>query len=579
MSLLNGKDVMPARSIWVFLPWIAAAVGCSFLLVRGFPMGHDWIFELVRVAEYQYAASSGQLPPYWGENLYAGYGSPVYLFYAPLFAAVASVFAPITDSISDGSVLALVFFSIAAVPITHALMRELLQISSIGAASDDDSSRDFIESAARLGTSFYLLHPYLLSDKLLRNASAEFAALCLMPALLYGVLLARRSPRLGFLWISMGLALLVLSHNLSALVGLTLSLGTAVTLHFGTARARVWVGIGSGIAAGLALSFFFWFPAFTLTSLIRTDELLRGKFDFHNQFPELLSVFSYSHFYSVGVVGLAPLPVAAVAAFALWKRAQSGDPRFRFLAAGIVALLLLLFIMTPASAWLWESVPLMPLFQFPWRFLGPFALLSSLLVALSYATLVRTSSRKGLRATEIGAWLLCLANALPTLFAAQQLPVELRDQLPRVLSPASIRAGTQSVSVLDEYLPSKATSPTWRTDRPSFGPVVSVTGDAKIEVVENRGIEIRLSVESESGAHLRIARWAFPGWNLESDEGGELQINELGSLDIKLAPGTQEIRLLLSAPPSRRIGLVFSAVTLLAWLVVWASGLRSGRAS
>ena len=56
-------------------PWVALAISCAPLLLGGFPQGHDWSFELVRVAEYRAALGAGQLPPYWAENLYP-YSTP-----------------------------------------------------------------------------------------------------------------------------------------------------------------------------------------------------------------------------------------------------------------------------------------------------------------------------------------------------------------------------------------------------------------------------------------------------------------------------------------------------------------------
>ncbi len=69
---------------------------------------------------------------------------------------------------------------------------------------------------------------------------------------------------------------------------------------------------------GLAGAFFFWFPALSLTELIRTEDLLRGKFDFHNQFPSFPGVFGYSRFYATGA--LTPLILAAGVAVAVCDR-------------------------------------------------------------------------------------------------------------------------------------------------------------------------------------------------------------------------------------------------------------------
>ena len=55
---------------------------------------------------------------------------------------------------------------------------------------------------ARIAVALYLLHPYLLCDMLLRNADAEFAALCVAPLALCGVLELRERPRWGAVWLS-----------------------------------------------------------------------------------------------------------------------------------------------------------------------------------------------------------------------------------------------------------------------------------------------------------------------------------------------------------------------------------------
>jgi hypothetical protein len=69
--------------------WLGAVAIAAFVclpLLRGFPMGHDWAFELVRAWEYRMSFEAGQIPPDWAPHDYAGYGSPVFLFYAPLFS-------------------------------------------------------------------------------------------------------------------------------------------------------------------------------------------------------------------------------------------------------------------------------------------------------------------------------------------------------------------------------------------------------------------------------------------------------------------------------------------------------------
>ena len=569
------KGVLPA------LPWVAAAIGCWPLLSEGFPQGHDWLLELVRVAEYQAALAAGQLPPYWGENLYAGYGSPVYLFYAPLFSAASSLVGWLLGSPLRGVLSCTVLVSFLAVPATRAMLDSALLVSR-GSSPRSGTEKDVLAAAARVGVAVYVLHPFLLGDKLIRNASAEFTALCLMPLVLYGVLMASRTPRTAFGWLSGGLAIVILSHNLTALVALTLAVGAAAVCFLRERSPYTWWILAGGVALGLAGSFFFWFPAVSLTDLIRTEDLLRGKFDFHHQFPAFPAVFGYSLFYATGA--LTPLILALGVALAVggrWIR-QRDDARSQLvLVAALLAAAVLLLLLTPPSAVIWENVPLLPLFQFPWRLLGPLALLCALVSACVFARLLAGQGTTRLALAELGIWGLCVLNAAPALHAYTPLPPGIKARLPAILAPASVREGRQSVSALDEYIPRAADPETWRTERPTLGPVVWVRGDASIEVTLDRGTRIGLEVDATEASVLRVARWAFPGWVYQVDGiPGEYEANQAGSLDLAVPSGHHRLALWLAPPWQRRVGIAVSAAAWVVWLVLlirWPWRLRSAR--
>jgi hypothetical protein len=544
------------------LPWLAFAVACWPLFVGGFPKGHDWSFELVRIAEYRAALAAGQLPPYWAENLYGGYGSPVFLFYAPLFSAAASLLAWVLDSTVRGAALLLVLLTAVSVR----TLQGMLGSAATGDASAAAEGEGLARAAARVGVYVYVLHPYLLGDKLLRNADAEFAALCLVPLVLHGVLVAGKSPRAGFALLSGGLALAVLSHNLTALVAMALAIGGALVLHGPARSRRRWLVVGAGIGFGLALAAFFWVPAVWLAPLVRTEELLTGKFDFHNQFPDLASVFGYQRFYATGLVTPAVLLAAAVAAF----HAPAGRRR-RLLVAALSAAAGLLFLLVPASTPVWEKVPLLPFFQFPWRMIGPLALVTALAGALAFAGLLAGRGPRWRVGSEIAVLVVCLLNALPVLGQYRPIAPQFRTRLPALLAPESVRGGEQSATVRDDYLPRTADPEVWRTQRPVNGPVVSITGSADVSVLTDTGSRIELRVRAPEPARLRLARWAFPGWELAIDgRAAELLSNRDGSLEVPVPAGETSVELRCAPPLARRLALAASGVALVLWIALLA---------
>jgi hypothetical protein len=543
------------------LPWLAALVGVIPLLLHGFPEGHDWSFELLRVSEYQSALAAGQRPPFWAENLYGGYGSPVFLFYAPLFSAAGSAAAWLAGSLTRGATAVLVAASLASVPAVRAFLAGLLEAARVPS-----------RAAVRLGTACFVLHPYLLGDKWARNADAEFLALCLLPIPLAGVTAAARAPRRAFAAISAGLAGVALAHNLTAGIAVAGVLAAAAVLH-GRGTRVTWAVVAGGIAAGLALSAFFWLPVLELRDWIRPEELLRGKFDYRVQFQPLADVFGYRRFFAIGLVTPALLVAGGAAAI--------GSPKCRALLVALCAAGAgLVFLVTAASEPVWILVPGLPLFQFPWRMLGPLGLCAAALAALVAAQALAGRPARTRALAELAAAALLALNALPMLGQYRPLSPEAESRVAALASPRAVRESFASVTVGDEYLPRPSDPHVWRMERPGDGPVVAATGATRFETLADGGTRIELATHSAERARLRLARFAFPGWRVEVDGApGEWRPSRFGTLELEVPAGDAHVRVELEPPASRRAGLWLSGVSLALWAGGLAAAGRRPRAS
>jgi hypothetical protein len=537
----------PDAWLWA-LPLLAVALASGPTLASGFCQGHDWIFELVRTAQYRQALRAGQWPPVWASELYGGYGSPIFLFYAPLFPAASALAAALLGAVPTGCAAVLALLPAVAAAAVAAMVRQLPQAPP---------------AAARGAVSFYVLHPYLLGDAWLRNANAEYLALCLAPLALAGVLRARSAPWSGALWIAAGLALVVLAHNLS---GLWLAGGcAAATLLWlgrsGGGRRAVLAGV-CGIGIGLALASFFWLPALLEVERVRTDELVSGKFAFARNFAGIAQLFGWDRFFGMGP--LSALVLAALGASLLWgKRRAGGERPLALLVLG--AALLCAALATRGSAALWELVPVLPLYQFPWRFAGPAALLAALgaALALSWAG---GSLRPGLvLALELGFFALCAAQALPRLLERRPLAGATRAAVEAALAPAALLRAPLPATVGDEYLPRGAAPSAWQQRSARLGPL-SDAGAARIEVIEDLGVVARLRAASERDTQLRWARWDFPHWQLRIDgAAAPLERTPAGTLASALPAGAPELELRYQAPRARWVGLWISALAALLW--------------
>jgi hypothetical protein len=535
------------------LPWVAACAVAAPLLWGGFPNGHDWTFELVRVSEYRSALADGQLPPAWAPNLYGGYGSPIFLFYAPAYAALSTLLSFVTGSIERGATAALVLLVVFAVLATRRLVAALP-----GSAGP---------RAERLAVYLYLLHPYLLCDLYLRNANAEFAALCLAPLALAGIFTAQARPSRAPLLLAAAFAAVIVSHNLTAVVvAAMLALAALLGLRRG-AGPRTWIAPAGGVLLGLALAAFFWVPALVLKPRMRTGELTGGEFDFHLYFADPFEIFGYGEFFSAGM--LTPI-VLALGLHAAWRAARSRSGRARILIGALTGAALLIYLVTSASAALWERLPLLPLFQFPWRMLGPLALLAALVGALTFSELASGWSRRTSRGVEATVFVLCLLNALPQLLDYRPLAPRVREALAVQLTGEAIRSEGYKATVGDEYLPLEANATTWQTRRPLVGPLVGSDPPLlRAEVEVDEGTSSSLRVEARRASHLELARWAFPGWQYQVDGRPEpWRAGPFGGIEAELPAGERRVELRYRSPRVRTLSLALSLVAVLAWLAL-----------
>ena len=534
------------------IPYLAALIACAPLIVGGFPQGHDWAFELARVAEFSHALGEGQFPPHWAPNLYGGYGSPVFLFYAPAFVTVATTASAVFGSTAAGASLAVILFSFIGVFAIRRLFGAIPGVDSLG---------------GRIAATVFALHPYLIGDKLIRNANAEFAALCLLPFALEGLMRLKRQPLRGAVVVAGGLALSILSHNLTALVCLALLLGGTLWLHGWRGARRTWLALVSGVAVGLLIAAFVWLPALALQDAIQIDDLTRGKFDFHGQWKPLRAFFGYSQFFSAGAL----TPLALV--FAAWvavRRSTDGFSGRRFLMGLLAAALIFIGLQLRVSTPLWELLPWLPLVQFPWRFMGPLALVSAVAAGMAAAALLSQRPDRIRAGVEVGIFALCVANAWPQLANYRPLSAGQSETIAKAIQPEQLRRGALNVSVLDEYLPQGANPAVWKREARVGGrTVLSAEPEVEVEALEEKGSRIALRVDAPEGTRLRFARWYFPEWQAELD--GILipvERNSSGGIDVRLpAPGGTFV-LVRRAPRSRRVGVILSGLGTGLWLVL-----------
>lgn len=538
---------MPAARPAFWIPLVTLLAGWP--LVRyGFPAGHDWPFELVRLSEYRTALADGQWPPYWGSNLYHGYGSPIFTYYGGLYCLVASLLSLGTTFLADAAAWTMVLFAGVGALGMYLLAGSLLPDGPAGRV------------CARLACTFFLLHPYLIGDRLVRNANAEHTALCLAPMAFYGLVHLGKSPIRGTLIFATAMGCIIFAHNLTSVVAFPLAIFGAILLY-PPGRQSVRLGYAvAGLLLALMLSSFFWVPVWTLMELVTTQDPTTGKFDFHNNFDDAGGYFGFGTFYSSGI--LTPLVLLAGCLILLLDKEFPNSLRPR-LALLLLLAAVFLFLLHPLSTPVWERVPLLPLFQFPWRFMGPLAILAALILAMVGYRLLEHRTGHDLMIRELIFLLAVGLQSLPVTSLYQSVHTRLSPmELEQRLTADYIRTnGLMAMVPPDHFFPRIAT----RAGKQAAPPLATGEPAAPVGTIgldQRDGLVREIKIQTSDATLFPLDIWAFPV--VEAQVNGQavsLAANQPGTWSLPLPAGVSDIRIRLH-PPTPRFWALW--VTLLA---------------
>lgn len=548
--------------VWGHLPW------------RG-----DGLLHLYRLAELARSVADGTLYPRWLPGLAYGYGFPLFNYYAPLsYYLLLPVTAVATPEI------ALRLGYAAAVVVTGA---------GVYAWARDvwgDGPTALTSAAAAL------FAPYVLTNALHRGALAEAWGLALLAITFWAVRrLLFRPNRATFSIALLSFAGLILSHNITALVGTALLLAYAgiAAWNSGQVRARL-APLALWLLLGLGLTAFFWLPALLEQDLVQIDQLVApADFDFRNNFTTVAALLAPPRTADPALVN-PPLPLSfgwpqVVLALLAWLPAAL-TPAERRLRAGLsLAVVLLAVMMLDVSAPLWEWVPLLDFVQFPWRLLGPASLLLALLAGLGARTLVALviwGARRRIGRTGVALLWTAIAGTIGVVALPWLFPSTYRQSAD--LSPAGLIAFEQSSGALGttsaaDYLPrTVAQLPPPDSLLAQFEAAPSgviarfdrtgLPSDVVVIDEQNRLLTDTVRYAADQPFVATFNRFAFPGWQIAVD-GAPVTVTPTtpyGLLSAELPAGEHTVTLRFGGTPVRWTAAVLSLISLaISVVVVW----------
>lgn len=345
------------------------------LLRPGLFVAHDSLLHAARAASFYQSLTEGNVIPRWGGNLNLGYGHPALEFYYPAPSYIIAILHVIGFSFVDGLKILFGVSFIASILAMYVWVNEAWGYK-----------------AGFLSALIYGFSPYRFVDLYVRGAIGEHIEFVLMPlALFFALKLAKESNLKWSILLSLTIAFVILSHNVVSIFFIPILFLYALYLYiFISTKKKYYLYLFFiGLTIGFCLSAFYWIPAYfegryTLRDIV-TNKDFSDKFVPWDKF--LLSSWNFGggdmFSKSIGIVGIAFLTIGLVITF-FWK--ITFEKRVLFYGSYAV-FILSLFLMTKNSHLLWESIPLMQKFQFPWRFLTVTVLTISIIVALVVNTI------------------------------------------------------------------------------------------------------------------------------------------------------------------------------------------------
>jgi len=376
------------------LPFVILGLAIFFSLFLG-PLFHKGVYNahdsevnIARFAAYYNAFQDGQFPPRWAGDFNYSFGSPALIFFYPLPGYIASLVHSLGINL-ENSYKILMGLAFILAPVFWYLWARMLVRNEI----------------AIISSILYGLVPYRFLNMYVRGDIGELLSLALIPLVLLFIEKTLRKNNIQTMVLGgIFYGLLILSHNVLSLIF------SPVLLAYSILRRKkdYLFNIFPIFIIGLFISAFFFLPAIFESQYLNTSLFIET---FKNHFPPFSKLIYSTWGFGPNVNkegGLSPqigplyiLFVFASAFFLLTKKRHRIDISF-----WLIVFAISVFLTTSKSIFLWENLPLIKLFQFPWRFVS---LASFASVSLAMYVLSVVDNRKVI----IGVFLVAVLVSLP----------------------------------------------------------------------------------------------------------------------------------------------------------------------
>jgi hypothetical protein len=335
------------------------------------PRSFDGLFHLYRLLELDHLLRHGILFSRWAPDLFFGYGYPVFDFVPLLPYYLAEMIHMMGLSLLHTTLLSFTLALLASGLAMYFFVKDI-----------------FGSKAALLSAVAYMYAPFHLYDISFRGHLPGAWATVLYPLLLWSFrrLMYRGGP--SYLVSSTLLyAACFLTHNPATLIFIPFLILYTIVLVLARKGDRPAAGarVATAIVIGTGVASFFWIPALWDRQWVQLERMVTPPdLDFHTHFISLAELLAPSPVADTGLmnpgllnnIGPVLVSLSIFTAVSLWKFRRLD--RLVHLGISIFSLAMVIFMVLPQSAFIWENLPLLKYLTYPHRFLR----LGSLAVAI-----------------------------------------------------------------------------------------------------------------------------------------------------------------------------------------------------
>lgn len=358
--------------IWFFTVLALSYFAIAPLFIAGFFPVHDDT-QVARVFTMQKSLADGMFPVRWVSDLGYGFGYPIFNFYAPL----AYYFGGLLDLLG--------FDAITATKVMMGLGMIFAAFSMYLLAKEFWGTMGGVVAGV-----LYLYAPFHAVDLYVRGDVAELWAYAFIPLVFYGLwkLYKHKSWKNVFVT-AISYAAIILSHNLTAMMVTPFVIAVVIMFSIVLYKRKQLFAIRYllyAISLGVLLSAFYWLPALLEMQYTNVLGQIGGGADFRDHFVCLSQLWESQWGFGGSVpgcldglsfrIGKIHILLSLVAVVLLFLHRKDKEKR-NVLFFAFFCLLFSVLILLPTAKPLWETIPLMAFFQYPWRFLLLIAFFSS----------------------------------------------------------------------------------------------------------------------------------------------------------------------------------------------------------